>query len=346
MLEAVAHDDLMLSLSNRFLLIQGLTPSRSTSEPLPQLLHLFLDHWNRAKDKRANCECDFECRGVCPPGHVASLHIQRELNPRLDLPCKAQELLGYLVYIYLLRRQVKPPNLPRGLIDIIYETDRRLLIIRPSKKAVCPIGCFSHNSLPGLLIRTLKKWSGDPNPTLFGSRKPPNAKGWSRRPRSTRSSSPAVPPACQSQQSRPVPNGQPRTTSERPQSAPFAPIAGSNPARSGFGEQGLHGRGLHRPCRARPADRSLVAEDRSAGGVRDRTGPDPRSVLSPWRTGTIGARAVTNGHQGSRRTAGRPGSSSSSSRDAANESDCGPEGRFKSASPPSCRLMTNSRCMR
>ena len=40
---------------------------------------------------------------------------------------------------------------------------------------------------------------------------------------------------------------------------------------------------------------------------RDRT---PRSVLGPWRTGTIGARAVTNGHQGSRRTAGRPGSSS------------------------------------
>jgi hypothetical protein len=31
--------------------------------------------------------------------------------------------------------------------------------------------------------------------------------------------------------------------------------------------------GLDRPCRARPADRSLVAEDRSAGGVRDRTGP-------------------------------------------------------------------------
>ena len=28
-----------------------------------------------------------------------------------------------------------------------------------------------------------------------------------------------------------------------------------------------------RPCRARPTDRSLVAEDRSAGGVRDQTGP-------------------------------------------------------------------------
>ena len=32
---------------------------------------------------------------------------------------------------------------------------------------------------------------------------------------------------------------------------------------------------LHQPCHARPADRSLVAEDRSARGVRDRTGPDP-----------------------------------------------------------------------
>src|SRR4051794_23486368 len=35
------------------------------------------------------------------------------------------------------------------------------------------------------------------------------------------------------------------------------------------------GRGLHRPCRARPADRSLVAEDRSAAGVRDQTRPEP-----------------------------------------------------------------------
>ena len=37
-------------------------------------------------------------------------------------------------------------------------------------------------------------------------------------------------------------------------------------------EQGSVGPGLHRPCRARPADRSLVAEDR---GVRDQTGPEP-----------------------------------------------------------------------
>jgi hypothetical protein len=43
----------------------------------------------------------------------------------------------------------------------------------------------------------------------------------------------------------------------------------------------------HRPCRARPADRSLVAEDRSAGGVRDRTGPEP-----PMLTRLLTGRAV------------------------------------------------------
>jgi hypothetical protein len=34
------------------------------------------------------------------------------------------------------------------------------------------------------------------------------------------------------------------------------------------------GRGRDRPCRARPADRSLIAEDRSAEGIRDRTGQE------------------------------------------------------------------------
>jgi hypothetical protein len=40
------------------------------------------------------------------------------------------------------------------------------------------------------------------------------------------------------------------------------------------------GQGQYRPCRARPADRSLVAEDRSAAGVRDPTGPEelPRRI--------------------------------------------------------------------
>jgi hypothetical protein len=74
--------------------------------------------------------------------------------------------------------------------------------------------------------------------------------------------------------------------------------------------------GLHRPCRARPADRSLVAEDRSARGVRDQTGPHPRSVLGPWRTGTTGARAVTYGHHRSRGTTGRRASRSGSSHNA------------------------------
>jgi hypothetical protein len=32
--------------------------------------------------------------------------------------------------------------------------------------------------------------------------------------------------------------------------------------------------GCERPCRAQPADRSLVAEDPSARGVRDRAGPE------------------------------------------------------------------------
>jgi hypothetical protein len=44
------------------------------------------------------------------------------------------------------------------------------------------------------------------------------------------------------------------------------------------------GRGYDRSCRAQPADRSLVSEDRSARGVRDRTEPDdaaaPRSRLA------------------------------------------------------------------
>ena len=54
----------------------------------------------------------------------------------------------------------------------------------------------------------------------------------------------------------------------------------------------------HRPCRARPADRSLVAEDRSAGGVRDRTGPElePAHGLltgpSDTRRNNVGQEAV------------------------------------------------------
>jgi hypothetical protein len=57
------------------------------------------------------------------------------------------------------------------------------------------------------------------------------------------------------------------------------------------------GRGYDRSCRARPADRSLVAEDRSAGGVRDRTGPEPAGTrwvhAEPAGRGLQRARAVT-----------------------------------------------------
>src|SRR5215217_6324325 len=74
--------------------------------------------------------------------------------------------------------------------------------------------------------------------------------------------------------------------------------------------------------------RSLVAEDQSAGGVRERTGPDPRSALGPSRTGTTRARAVTNGHQRRREVAARrppapPGCTTPTS-----GSGCGPDGRL------------------
>jgi hypothetical protein len=48
----------------------------------------------------------------------------------------------------------------------------------------------------------------------------------------------------------------------------------TSPARS-------HPRAGNRPCRARPVDRSLVAEDQSAAGVRDQTGPEPTLAQCP-----------------------------------------------------------------
>ena len=59
-------------------------------------------------------------------------------------------------------------------------------------------------------------------------------------------------------------------------------------------ELGFDCRGQDRPCRARPADGSLVAEDRSAGGVRDQTvwlraGPWPGSRRARGR-GRVGGR--------------------------------------------------------
>jgi hypothetical protein len=58
---------------------------------------------------------------------------------------------------------------------------------------------------------------------------------------------------------------------------------------------------LHRPCRARPADRSLVADDRSAAGVRDRVGPEPAGTrwvhAEPAGRGLQRAQAVTSGSE-------------------------------------------------
>jgi hypothetical protein len=74
------------------------------------------------------------------------------------------------------------------------------------------------------------------------------------------------------------------------------------------------GQGQDRPCRARPADRSLVAEDRSVGGVRDPTGPEelPRVLWAlahetvvtedgPHPLGELGAVAARCEHHRSRR---------------------------------------------
>jgi hypothetical protein len=56
---------------------------------------------------------------------------------------------------------------------------------------------------------------------------------------------------------------------------------------------------LHRPCHTRPADRSLVAEDRSARGVHDRTRPEPAGTrwvhAEPAGSGAQRARVVTTG---------------------------------------------------
>jgi hypothetical protein len=50
--------------------------------------------------------------------------------------------------------------------------------------------------------------------------------------------SPAVPQACHSWQSRPVPSGQPRTTPHRPRPVPSSTSGGDDPGRSGFASRG------------------------------------------------------------------------------------------------------------
>ena len=65
------------------------------------------------------------------------------------------------------------------------------------------------------------------------------------------------------------------------------------------------GQGLYRPCRARPADRSLVAEDWSAACGCDRTRPKPpRSALGPQPNGEPWTTAGTSGHRRFGETAG------------------------------------------
>jgi hypothetical protein len=96
--------------------------------------------------------------------------------------------------------------------------------------------------------------------------------------------SPVVPPACHAQRSSPVASGQPRTMPKLPRPAQFTAFAGDDPARSGLASRCSIGPGLHRPCRARPG-RSLVTEDRSAAGVRDRTGRTPDAHAIAHGTG-------------------------------------------------------------
>jgi hypothetical protein len=90
------------------------------------------------------------------------------------------------------------------------------------------------SSLPGCRepsgLLPARRWS--PKTTLtVGS-------GWNQRcNRIPGSSSAAVPPACHSPRSWPVPSGPPRTTTKHPRPAPFPILAGGNSARSGFGSR-------------------------------------------------------------------------------------------------------------
>jgi hypothetical protein len=92
----------------------------------------------------------------------------------------------------------------------------------------------------------------------------------------TRSPSPAVPPTWHSQQSRPVPSGQPRTTPPWPRPAQFPASPDNEPARTGFGSRRparrcprtRRDRGHHhrpRPCRWRPGRHARRVGRRTPG---------------------------------------------------------------------------------
>jgi hypothetical protein len=89
------------------------------------------------------------------------------------------------------------------------------------------------------------------------------------------SSSPALPLPCHSQQSRPVPSGRSRdkTTTAATCGHHHIPSQRTCPIRLGS-RRSLPRRVIDLAVPGRPI-RSLVAEDRSAAGVRDRTGPEP-----------------------------------------------------------------------
>jgi hypothetical protein len=98
------------------------------------------------------------------------------------------------------------------------------------------------------------------------------------------SSSTAVPQACHSQRCGTVPSGQPQTTTKQPRPAPFPILAGDSSARSGFGSKGSLVNALIGPCRTRPADPVLAAEDQIAQAFRrDEAGPGSFWVIGAWR---------------------------------------------------------------
>ena len=110
--------------------------------------------------------------------------------------------------------------------------------------------------------------------------------GWYPRWQALRtSSSSAVTLPCHSQQSRPVPSGHSRRMPRLPQAASFSPAAGDDSARSGLASK-RSVVGLHRPCRARPAD--AVPGRGGTGNAVRRPRPDgPADPAQESRTSVV-----------------------------------------------------------
>jgi hypothetical protein len=96
--------------------------------------------------------------------------------------------------------------------------------------------------------------------------------------------------------------------------------------------------GSDRPCRARPADPLRVAEDRSAAGVHDRTGPNPPGP--PWVRVTKvehrHERSPTVAHGSEEPQVAGP-SAQAAGITQTGDSDCGPEGHRASRWTLTCR---------